>query len=87
MSSTGEVVVYTMNYCPYCLQAKKLLTQRGISFREVLVGEDDDAMWDELFKKSGLRTMPQIFSGDQLIGGYRELSQLDQENKLESLRK
>jgi glutaredoxin 3 len=76
-----------MNYCPYCLQAKKLLTQRGISFREVLVGEDDDAMWDELFKKSGLRTMPQIFSGDQLIGGYRELSQLDQENKLESLRK
>jgi glutaredoxin 3 len=87
MRSTSEVIVYTMNHCPYCLQAKRLLTQRGIPFREVLVGDDDDSMWDELFKKSGMRTMPQIFAGEKLIGGYRELSQLDQENGLESLRK
>ena len=81
-----SVVVYTMDYCPFCERAKRLLTQRGISFQETKVPEDDDEQWDELFKRSGMRTMPQIFAGDRLIGGFTELAELDQKDQLASLR-
>ena len=85
MSSNPLVVVYTMHYCPYCVRAKKLLTERGIAFKEILVEEDDDAQWEMLYQKSGMRTMPQIFFGDRLIGGYTDLAALDQKDQLASL--
>jgi glutaredoxin 3 len=85
MSATEKVIVYTMNYCPYCLRAKQLLTQRGVPYAEVLVPEEDDAQWDALYQRSGMRTMPQIFNGDQLIGGYTELAAQDQKDQLKSL--
>lgn len=81
-----KVKVYTMNYCPYCVRAKELLKQRGIPFTEVKVEEDDDAQWEALYQLSKMRTMPQIFHNDTLIGGYNELAALDQKDKLTSLK-
>ncbi len=75
-----------MNNCPYCVSAKKLLKERELPFQEVLLDESDDAAWDELYKKSKMKTVPQIFAGDRLIGGYRELSELDKKDQLASLR-
>ena len=86
MSSNPSVVVYTMHYCPYCMRAKKLLSDRGIAFKEILVEEDDGAQWERLYQKSGMRTMPQIFFGERLIGGYSELAQLDQRDQLASVK-
>jgi glutaredoxin 3 len=80
-----KVTVYTLDYCPYCERAKALLKQRGIPFEEVRVAEDDDAKWAELYKRSGMRTMPQIFSGEKLIGGYTELAEQDRKDQLKSL--
>ncbi|MFZ9595619.1 MAG: glutaredoxin domain-containing protein [Bdellovibrionia bacterium] len=80
------VTVYTMRFCPYCDRAKKLLSDRKIPYREILVEEEDDAQWDALFQRSGMRTMPQIFAHDRLIGGYTELAQLDQKDGLASIR-
>ena len=85
VSSRPQVQVFTMDYCPYCERAKRLLTQRGVPYEEIRVAEDDDASWDALFKKSGMRTMPQIFAGDQLIGGFTELAALDSKDQLGSL--
>lgn len=82
----GKVKVYTMKYCPYCIRAKELLKQRGILFTEIEVNEDDDEQWEALYQVSKLRTMPQIFNGEQLIGGYSELALLDQKDKLTSLK-
>lgn len=82
----SEITVYTMNYCPYCERAKALLKQKGIAFKEVLLGEDDDQAWEDLEKRSGMKTMPQIFKQDQLIGGYRELTALDAQDGLQSLK-
>lgn len=84
--SETQVIVYTMKNCPYCLSAKKLLEQRGISYKEILVPLDDDAQWDALYLKSGMRTMPQIFHKDRLIGGYQDLALQDQKDALQSLR-
>lgn len=87
MKATEQVVVYTMKNCPYCVRAKQLLTQRGVPYTEVLVPEEDDAKWEELYQRSGMRTMPQIFNGTQLIGGYTDLAALDQKDQLKSLLK
>ncbi|MEO5971417.1 MAG: glutaredoxin domain-containing protein [Bdellovibrionia bacterium] len=85
-TSSPQVKVYTMSNCPFCVRAKKLLTDRGIPFQEILVPEEDDAQWESLFKLSGLRTMPQIFAGDRLIGGFSHLADLDKSDGLKSLR-
>ena len=85
-SSTG-VVVYTMDYCPFCDRAKRLLKMRGIAFEEIHVDADDDAHWDELYEKSGMRTMPQIWARGTLVGGFTELAAQDAADQLESLKK
>ncbi len=72
-----KVTVYTIDPCPYCTQAKSLLQSKGVSFEEVRVQRDDDAMREALLRKSGMRTFPQIFFGDELVGGYAELKRLE----------
>ncbi len=82
----SKVTVYTMQHCPYCERAKALLKQKGIPYEEMRLGEDDDAAWTALEKRSGMKTMPQIFHGDRLIGGYQQLAELDSTQGLDSLK-
>lgn len=83
----GKVLIYTMDYCPYCTAAKKLLQARGVDFEEVYVPEEDDATWDALYQLSRMRTMPQIFDREgKLIGGYSQLASLDAQDQLASLK-
>lgn len=82
----AKIQVYTMNFCPYCERAKALLKQKGLPYDEIKLGDDDDAAWDALEKRSGMKTMPQIFHGDRLIGGYSDLAALDQNDGLASLK-
>ena len=84
-SHMKKIIVYTMNYCPYCEAAKKLLKSKGWDFQEVLLEEDDDAGWKKLEKQTGYKTMPQIFFGDKFIGGYSDMTTLDKQGKLEEL--
>jgi glutaredoxin 3 len=80
----ADVVMYRTKYCGYCMLAKRLLDQKGIPFREVDVSGDSNARaW--LTKVSGQRTVPQIFVGDQPVGGYRELAALARSGELEQL--
>lgn len=80
----AKVVIYSTDYCPYCVQAKRLLTSKKVSFDEINV-ENDPAKKNEMIEKSGGRTVPQIFINDQPIGGCDELYQLDSEGKLDEL--
>ena len=82
----ANVTVYTMDFCPYCERAKGLLKERGVSYSEVKVPMDDEAQWDALEKKTGLKTMPQILHGEKLIGGYTDLAAIDQKDRLASLK-
>jgi len=79
-----KVVVYTTQYCPYCIQAKALLKHKGVAFEEVDVGEDD-ALRARVVELSGRRTVPQIFIDDKPIGGYDELRTLDDQGELDRL--
>ena len=79
-----KVVVYTTQYCPYCVQAKALLKHKGVAFEEVDVGEDD-VLRARVVELSGRRTVPQIFIDDKPIGGYDELRTLDDQGELDRL--
>jgi glutaredoxin 3 len=72
----ARVEVYTTRTCPYCVRAKRLLEERGIPFTEIDVGADDDLRAD-LIRRTGRRTVPQIFINGESIGGYEELHALD----------
>ena len=81
-----KVTVYSKVPCPYCDAAKKLLSERGIAYTEIdMTGASPDE-FQALIKRSGMRTVPQIFHGERLIGGFDSLSKLDEQDKLESLK-
>ena len=80
----AEVIVYSTDYCGFCVRAKDLLQRRGIAFTEVMV-DQDPVQRAIMEKRCGCRTVPQIFIGETHVGGYRELSQLDRDGKLEQL--
>jgi len=67
-------IEWSKYHCPYCDQAKALLTQKGIEFEEKKIG-DGYTKEDLLEAVPTARTVPQIFLDDQLIGGFTELKQ------------
>jgi glutaredoxin 3 len=67
-----KAIVWSKHHCPYCDQAKALLTQKGIEFEERKVGEGYSKE-DLLEAVPTARTVPQIFINEQLIGGFQEL--------------
>lgn len=79
------MTIYTTRYCPYCHAAIELLRRKKIEFREIDVSEDDE--FDALVKRTGWKTVPQIFIGNEMIGGYQELTKLDQAGKLDKMLK
>jgi glutaredoxin 3 len=67
-----KAVVWSKDSCPFCVQAKALLTQKGIEFEERNINED----WTKeqlLEAVPTARTLPQIFLDDNYIGGFVEL--------------
>lgn len=81
-----KVTIYTKGYCPFCDRAKDLFKRKGITYDEISLDGKPEA-FTELKMKTGMMTVPQIFIGDQLVGGYQELSALEREAKLDPLLK
>lgn len=79
-----EVTVYTTAVCPYCVNAKRLLSDKGIPFKEVRV-DLDPALRQEVMVKSGQRTVPQIWIGEVHVGGFTDLWALEKNGKLNQL--
>ena len=79
----AEIVIYTTKICPYCIMAKRLLTQKGLAYTEINV--ENPAAREELIKKTNRRTVPQIYIGDVHVGGFDELYALEQQKKLDVL--
>ncbi|AZL16440.1 glutaredoxin 3 [Rickettsiales endosymbiont of Stachyamoeba lipophora] len=82
-----EVLVYTTNYCPYCVKAKELLKMKNINFKEIDLTGDDHARIELVTKAKGRKTVPQIFIGDYHVGGCDDLHTLNDQGKLEDLLK
>lgn len=85
MSSTApKVTVYSKDYCPYCDRAKELLTRKGVAFDAIEL-QDHPGEFQKLKERTGLMTVPQIFIGEKLIGGYTDMAALDRAGELDKL--
>ncbi len=80
----ADVTIYTTVSCPYCVQAKRLLGHKGVSYTEIDVTMDPE-LRRTMIERSGRRTVPQIFIDGRSIGGFDELHELDQRGELDAL--
>ncbi len=80
----ARVLMYTTAICPYCVNAKKLLAQKGVDVEEIRVDQNPE-LRVEMMQKSGQRTVPQIWIGDLHVGGFTDLWALDKQGKLDGL--
>ncbi len=80
-----KVIVYATAVCPYCVMAEKLLRAKGVANIEKIRVDLDPVLRDEMMQKSGRRTVPQIWIGEQHIGGFDDLAALDRAGGLDPL--
>lgn len=69
-----KAVVWSKYHCPFCDQAKALLKLKGIDYEERKIG-DGYTREDLLAAIPTARTVPQIFLGEEYVGGFNELKQ------------
>jgi glutaredoxin 3 len=80
----ARVLMYSTAICPYCVNAKKLLAQKGVNVEEIRVDQNPQ-LRSEMMQKSGQRTVPQIWIGEFHVGGFTDLWALDKQGKLDGL--
>lgn len=83
-ATAQPIVMYSTRFCPYCMRARSLLQSKGWDYEDIPV-DGDQALRSEMMQKSGRHTVPQIWIGDQHIGGCDELFRLEAGNQLESM--
>jgi len=80
-----QVLMYTTASCPYCIQAERLLARKGVTDIEKIRVDLEPARRLEMMQKTGRRTVPQIYVGEQHVGGFDELAALDHAGRLDPL--
>lgn len=80
----ANVLMYTSAYCPYCMNAERLLANKGVTVNKIRVDLDPEQRI-VMMERTGRRTVPQIYIDEQHIGGFDELWALDQAGGLDPL--
>jgi glutaredoxin 3 len=70
-----DVTIYTTKTCPYCYKAKSLLKGLDITYQEVSVDFNSE-LRAEMASKAGKTSVPQIWFGEDHIGGCDDLHDL-----------
>lgn len=68
-------LLYTTGQCIFCTRAKVALRGRGLPYVEVDVTTDREEMNSRVIAATGQqpRTVPQIFYGEEYVGGFDQL--------------
>jgi glutaredoxin 3 len=80
-----QIEIYTTPYCPYCIAAKRLLSEKDVTFTEIDVARDLSQRSVMVDRARGRMTVPQIFIGATHVGGYDDLYALDKAGGLDPL--
>lgn len=78
------VTIYTTRFCPFCVRAKQLLNHKNVAFDEIAV-DGQPQLRQEMARKAGRTSVPQIWIGSTHVGGCDELYALERAGKLDSL--
>ena len=81
----AKVTMYTTGVCPYCQMAERLLRSKGVAEIDKIRVDTDPARREEMMKRTGRRTVPQIYIGERHVGGFDDLAELDREGGLDPL--
>lgn len=76
--------MYTKGYCPYCHAAKDLLGQKQVAYEEISI-DGNATLREEMIRRAGRHTVPQIFIGDHHVGGFDDLSAANRSGELDRL--
>ena len=80
-----KIIMYSTAVCPYCINAERLLLSKGVTEINKIRVDLQPEQRIEMMQKTGRRTVPQIYIGDQHIGGFDELRALDLAGQLDPL--
>jgi glutaredoxin 3 len=80
-----RVTIYTTALCPYCHAAKRLLSEKGVSYDEIDVTFKPSERAAMTARAGGRRTVPQIFVGETHVGGCDDLYAIEQDGELDML--
>ena len=81
----AEITVYTTESCPLCMRAKALLDQKGVPYDEVFISRSDHGARECLVAETGGYTFPQVVIDGTVVGGWDQLSALDQRGELDPM--
>ena len=76
--------MYTTGCCPYCIGARNVLDDKGVSYHDIAV-DHDPQLRREMMTRSGRNTVPQIWIGEQHIGGCDDMLMLERQGRLNEL--
>jgi len=83
-----DVVIYTVDYCPYCKKAELLLNEKGVPFKKIDITANEDEYREKLgqyYDIQGRVTVPQIIIGGKRIGGFDVLEKMNNSGTLDEL--
>ena len=80
----ATVIMYSTEYCPFCIRARQLLDRKGVAYTDIRVDTYPDKR-AEMVKKSNRSTVPQLFINGLSIGGCDDLHALEQSGELDKL--
>jgi glutaredoxin 3 len=81
----AHVIMYATAWCPYCVRAEALLKRKGVADIEKIRVDLDPGRREEMMRRTGRRTVPQIYIGETHVGGCDELHALDRAGGLDPL--
>lgn len=80
----AQVLIYSSDWCPYCMRAKQLLANKGVAFEEIRV-DGKPELRSEMTRKAGRTSVPQIWIDATHVGGCDDLYALERAGKLDAL--
>lgn len=79
------ITMYSTRSCPFCVRAEQFLQRKGVTGLNKIMVDESPAALAEMHALTARRSVPQIFIGERLVGGYDDLVRLDREGELDGL--
>lgn len=83
----AKVEIYATQMCPYCMRAKRLLSEKGVAYTEIDIDREPQRREEMVKRAGGSYTVPQIFIDGTHVGGCDDIHALDRAGKLDPMLK
>lgn len=78
-----DVVMYSTRFCPYCVRARMLLDNKNVDYTDIRIDEQPERR-AEMEQRSRRSSVPQIFIGEEHVGGCDDLFALEAAGQLDN---